>query len=734
MASPAVNLLISSKFDSKGIKSAQRELRQMEAQLKGPMQKFNDFGKLMQGFGDKMAKVGGSLTKSVTLPIVGLGTAALLTAADFEKSMNKVSAISGATGDTLAAMSGQAKELGRTTQYSASQAADAMSFLAMAGFDSNEIMAAMPGTLSLAAAGQMDLAEAADIASNVLTGYNKTVDELPAAMDTLAKTFTSTNTDLSQLGEAFKYAGPVAASAGVDFNVAAAAIGLLGNAGIQGSMAGTSLRGAISRLLDPSKKAANIMHDLGIVATDSAGSLLPLDQIIQQLADSGATTADYMAIFGQRAGPAMAALTSQGADALRELTTELDNAGGTADEIAKVQMQGLAGALTRVKSAFEGAMIAIAESGLLERATVLVEGLAIKIGTFAEWMSNLPAPVANAMLAVAGIAAAVGPVLLIVGKLVAAIGGVIAVMNPVTAIVIGVVAAIAALAAIFVLMWKNSEALRDAVAAAFERIRDAVAEVIDNVKRKLDENRATLDTLREAFMTVAQFIADKVVPIIVEFYSHYLSVLIKVIGFVIERLIDLIAFWIKVISKIVQVGAAIAAFVAESAGRISGWVTGLISTFTSGFNAVKDFITGVFSTIYDTITGTIKRAVNTVIDGINTIINAWNGLSFDIPSFTVGIGALSKTFGPYSISLPDLPNVPKLADGGIVTAPTLAMIGEAGPEAVVPLSGGNSMMGNSYTINVSAGMGTDGAEVGRQVVDALKAYSRRNGPLPLAVA
>lgn len=727
MASPAVNLLISSKFDNKGIASAKKQIAAMEKQLKSPMQKFNDFGKQMQGFGDSMAKVGGSMTKSLTLPIVGVGAAALATAAEFEKSMNKVSAISGATGGDFDALSEQAKELGRTTQYSAAQAADAMSFLAMAGFSADEIMGAMPGTLSLAAAGQLDLAEAADIASNILTGYNKAVDELPQAMDVLAKTFTSTNTDLTQLGEAFKYAGPVASTAGVDFEEAAAAIGLMGNAGIQGSMAGTSLRGAISRLLDPTERVANRLHDLGVVVTDTNGTLLPLNEIIGQLADSGATTADFMAIFGQRAGPAMAALVQQGQDALISLTGELENAGGTADRIAKTQMQGLSGALTRLKSAFEGAMIAIAESGLLERATVLVERLAVGFGEFAAWMSKLPEPVTNTIMVVAGLAAALGPVLLIVGKVVSAVGGIIAVFNPVGAIIVGVIAAVAALAAIFVLMWNRSETLRNAIKDAFERIKAVVMEVIDNVKAKIEENRETLEDLRTAFMAVVDFIADYVIPIIVEFYSQYLSVLIKVIGWLIERIVDWIAMWVQVIKKIAEVVTAVYNFASEAGEAVGSWVRSMVATFQNGFNAVRDFITNVFTSIYDTITGTIKRAVNVVVDGINAIINAWNGLSFDIPAFTVGIGALSKTFGPYSISTPNIPNVPKLAEGGIVTAPTLALIGEAGPEAVVPLSNGGGYGGNTYNITVQAGMGTDGAEVGRQVVEAIRSYERRSG-------
>jgi hypothetical protein len=217
-----------------------------------------------------------------------------------------------------------------------------------------------------------------------------------------------------------KFVGPIAASAGVQFEETAAAIGLLGNAGIQGSMAGTTLRGAIAALVNPGNKAKMAMRQLGLSATDSTGRLRPLNEIIDQLAKSGATTAQLMTIFGQRAGPGMAALVSQGGDALRELTASLEASGGTAQQIADVQMEGLAGAMLRLKSAFEGAMIALAESGLLDTATTLVEMLAKAFGFAADAIGKVPAPLGAAALALAALAAAAGPALVTASALIGA--------------------------------------------------------------------------------------------------------------------------------------------------------------------------------------------------------------------------------------------------------------------------------------------------------------------------
>jgi TP901 family phage tail tape measure protein len=166
--------------------------------------------------------------------------------------------------------------------------------------------------LQLAAAGNMDLATTADIASNVLSGYGMEVGELGRVNDVLAVTFSNTNTNIAQAGEAMKYVAPVAAAAGMEFEEAAAAVGLLGNAGIQGSMAGTTLRGVITALINPTGEAADILERLGIQALDSSGNMIPLADIIDQLGAAGVTTGELMTVFGQRAGPGLAALLEQG--------------------------------------------------------------------------------------------------------------------------------------------------------------------------------------------------------------------------------------------------------------------------------------------------------------------------------------------------------------------------------------------------------------------------------------
>ena len=365
----------------------------------------------LQGISQAFSTAGRTLTTRVTLPIVSFGAAALKAGGDFEQAMNQVAAVSGATGAELEAMREQAKELGGTTQFSASQAAEAMGFMAMAGMDASEIIGALPNVLTLAASAQLDMASAADIVTNIMAGFGQTTEQLPGSVDVLVAAFTNANTNLEQLAEAMKYAGPIASAAGVPFEEAAAAIALMGNAGIQGSMAGTSLRGAITRLLNPTETMQNRMRDMGISVTDAQGRLLPLDEIIRQLEPHADDAGFMIELFGQRAGPAMAALVSQGADALTDLTSTLHDSGGLAQEIADVQMEGFNGSLRRLKSAVEALMIAVAESGLMD----WLAGMVNRLAGLIQRVSEADPKLFQLGTVIGGLMAAIGPVLWIIG-------------------------------------------------------------------------------------------------------------------------------------------------------------------------------------------------------------------------------------------------------------------------------------------------------------------------------
>ncbi|WP_335936614.1 phage tail tape measure protein [Streptomyces sp. PTD5-9] len=455
----------------------------------------DSFASGLSGAGSKVKNAGTSLTTFVTAPVAALGIGVLKTAGDFEAGMNKVKAVSGATGTEFDQLRDQAKQLGATTQFSASEAADAMGFLAMSGFKAKDITSALPGVLDLAAAGAIGLADAADIASNVLSGYGFQAEDLGRVNDILAKTFTSTNTDMQMLGESFKYVGPVAKSAGLQFEETSAAIGLLGNAGIQGSQAGTTLRMAIARLAKPPKEAQKALQALGVSVVDSEGKMRPLVDIVGQLEKTGADTAQMMSIFGVEAGPGMQALVSQGSSALAQLTKDLENSGGTAERIAKVQMEGLNGSLKGLQSAAEGLALAIADSGILAWATQLTAGLT---GLVSKLSAADPA-LFRIGTVVALVAATAGPALAALGFGISGIGTALgALLSPVGAVVAGVTLLGAAIG----IAYATSQPFREFVNGLVGSLRSGLVWAFDAVQQAVTTRlMPALTGLWDAFTT-----------------------------------------------------------------------------------------------------------------------------------------------------------------------------------------------------------------------------------------
>ena len=287
---------------------------------------------------DEIARYGRNAGLALTAMSLSVGKL-VKASADHEESMLRVKAVARATVQEYHTLSAAALQTSTTTRHSLSSIGEGMKFLAMAGFQAKEIAEMIPVVTRMATAGAVDMVTAADITTNILAGYGMAVEDLSKATDVLVAAFTGANVTLQLLGETFKHVGPVAKSAGMEFEEIVAAAALLGNAGIQGSIAGTSLKSAISRLISPSNIAARILKRLGVETTTSEGKLRDLADIIDDLSKAGATTADVLRIFGLRAGPSMARLLDVGADALRQYTQRLRDSEGWAELIEAEQMQ-----------------------------------------------------------------------------------------------------------------------------------------------------------------------------------------------------------------------------------------------------------------------------------------------------------------------------------------------------------------------------------------------------------
>ncbi|MEA1606142.1 phage tail tape measure protein [Pseudomonas spirodelae] len=340
---------------------------------------------------------------------------------EFDASMSNVQALTRLDKDSpeLQALRDQARELGAGTQFTAGQAADAQGYLGMAGFDPAAIKAALPGMLDLAKAGGAELAETADIASNILTGLNLQASDMGRVGDILVGTFTRSNTNLQMLGETMKYVAPVASAVGQDIETVAAMAGKLGDAGIQGSMGGTALRAILNRLSAPPKAAAKALDQLGISAKDAQGNMRAMPDILTELyaktKDMGnADRAGLLkGIAGEEAVSALQVLVKQaGSGDLQKFIGTLREAQGEAGKTAKVMADNLAGDLATLNSAWEdlGIQVQDQQNGPMRE---LTQSLASVIGGVKNWIAENPELAGQIVKTAAGL-----------GILMAAMGGI----------------------------------------------------------------------------------------------------------------------------------------------------------------------------------------------------------------------------------------------------------------------------------------------------------------------
>ncbi len=333
------------------------------------------------------------LSRALTSLAVGAGiTSAIRTMAAFSQEMSTVRAIANATESEFAQLRATAEGLGATTRFSATQAAEGMTFLARAGFNANEVLSTIDDTLRLAQAGALDLASAADIASNIMKGFRLDNDQAARAVDVLAFAANNANTNVQQLGEAMKFVAPVAAGLGVSMEESAAAIAALSDAGLQGSLAGTGLRRVLSELESPSTKTEKILRNLGVTTDDVRVSQVGLTNALTTLRDAGVDTGQALEIFGDRGGPAFEVLSSA-IPRVVKLTEELRNAEGTAKRIADVMDDNLNGALLAVRSAAESVVLSLGKLGAESTLTNFFRGLAEVLRNVA---ANLDVVVAGA--------------------------------------------------------------------------------------------------------------------------------------------------------------------------------------------------------------------------------------------------------------------------------------------------------------------------------------------------
>lgn len=624
-------------------------------------------GSNLQSAGKSITSAGKTLTTHVTVPIVGLGTAAVKTTSDFESAMSKVSAISGATGSDLDALNQKAQEMGAKTKFSATESAEAFTYMAMAGWKTEDMLQGIDGIMALAAADGLDLATTSDIVTDALTAFGLSADDSGHFADVLAAAASNANTNVSLLGESFKYAAPVAGALGYSAEDTAIALGLMANAGIKGSQGGTALRSSLSRLIKPTDDAAALMEQYGLSMTNADGSMKSLGEVMEMLRTKmgGLSEAEQTqaaaTLFGQEAMSGMLAVINASDSDYEKLTSAIYGADGAAQQMADTMLDNLSGQLTLLKSALEGLAIQFGEI------------LMPYIKQFVQWLQNLVQKLQEMtpeqkeqIVKWAAFAAAIGPVLLAVGKLVTGIGNVISVFGKlktaipavkgalvavkgaiagISAPVVAVVAVIGTLVAAFATLWKTNEEFRNKITAIWNQIKGTFDKLCQGIVDRLNKLGFDFENIGEVLKAIWKGFCDFLAPIfegvfqnIANTFDTIVNVILGILDFFIaiftgdwEGAWDAIkgifeSIWNGIVAWFQNIGNTLLGIL----DAICGWFG---TTWDNTWNSIKQFFVDIWNSIVSFFTNIIDTIKTSVSNFVTTIINFFAQLPTNIANF-----------------------------------------------------------------------------------------------------
>ena len=573
-----------------------RSLEEQANQSATALQKIGATGEKLQTVGNKISSVGQKLLP-VTGVVTGLGTAAVKTAADFDSAMSKVAAVSGATGSDFDKLRDKAREMGAKTKFSATEAADAMNYMAMAGWKTEDMLSGIEGVMYLAAASGEDLATTSDIVTDALTAFGLTAGDSGHFADVLAAASSNANTNVSMMGETFKYCAPVAGALGFSVEDTAEAIGLMGNAGIKASQAGTSMRSIMTNLTGDVKLSGAAIGDVTIATTNADGSMRSLSAILAdcRVAFGGMTEAEKAnnaeTLVGKNAMSGFLALMNAAPEDIEKVSGAVNNCKDAAKHMADTMQDNLEGQLTILKSQLQELAISFGDL-LMPAVRSIVSGLQGMVDV----LNAMPDGVKRVIMIVALLAAALGPVLIIIGKTLSAIGTIMTwapklagaisavkgafaalsatmMANPIAI----VIAAIVALVAAFIYLWNTNEEFRQFWIRLWNEIKEVAVQV---------------------WTAVSQF---------------------------------LVSAWNGIRNTAVAVWNGIRTIISTVLNGIRGTVNsvwnGIRNTISSVVNGIKNTVSGAFNAMWFGIRSTISGIYNTIRDGLGNAVNYITGLA-----------------------------------------------------------------------------------------------------------
>ena len=650
----------------------------------------------MKDVGKAVANTGKVMTAGLTVPLLGIAAGAAKIGIGFKDQMAIVGAVTNAGEDSLRQLEATAREMGRTTRYSAREAGQGMEALARAGFDADQITSALPHTLNLATAGAIDLGEAAGITANVLNGFGMEVNQTQRVADVLAKTAADTDTTVAGLGETFKYVGPVASSLGFELEEMAAAAGIMGDAGIKAGQAGNMLKRGLLNLASPTKQQTDLMNELGMEFFDSQGKMKSMVDIVAELENGleGMTdqqkNATLATLFGSEAVSGWTALLNKGSGELQKLQTNLEDSTGFAQKFADKVEKTVGGSLRTMISALEEAGI-----GLYEAFEEPLHNLIKKITELANKFNALPDSTKRSIATFGFIVAAIGPVLLVLGTLISIVARVAGAFSLLSgpakaagtatkaagtasklagvgfaglgaklALVAGVVAIVVAA---LLLLSINAEGVKVVIQA----LAEAVATVVVALGQGLAE---MIRALGDAFAEIARGIGDAISKIIVaitpivEIFSTTFTQIVSIVASAVVQMTQAIAPFIPAVTHMVEVvvttlpsiidafsnlassvGSAISQVVtavANGASQIIGSLSELVAQIGDSVSQILN----AFGRLASKVASAISEVVTAVSDGASQIIGAITNL---VSKLTSGIAEIITAFGDMATRVGD---------------------------------------------------------------------------------
>lgn len=631
----------------------QREIIETENELKRLEEQANQSATALQKIsatGEKLKDVGSNIEGAgkkllpVTATVTALGTASVKTAADFETAMSKVAAVSGASGKELEDLTAKAREMGSKTKFSASEAAEAMNYMAMAGWKTEDMLSGIEGVMNLAAASGEDLATTSDIVTDALTAFGLSAQDSGHFADVLAAASSNANTNVSMMGETFKYCAPIAGALGFSVEDTAEAIGLMANAGIKSTQAGTSLRTIMTNLSGEVKICGENIGEVTVATTNADGSMRDLSDILAdcRTAFSSLSESEKAAaaesLVGKNAMSGFLALMNAGEEDIEKLSGAIDNCSGAAQSMADTMNNNLEGQLTILKSQLQELAISFGE--ILLPAVKKIVGW---VQGFIDVLNSLPDGVKETIVTVALIAAALGPVLIIIGKIITAVGTIMTIVPKVAGVIkavqgafaalnatmlanpiVLIIAAIAALVAAFIYLWNTNEEFRQFWIDLWEDIKEIAVAVWEGLKEFFS---AAWEAIRATAETVWNALAGFFTGLWEGIRNTFTTVVNAISSF-------LSTAWNAIQTVATTVWTAISTFFSTIWNGIKTVVTTVvtaISTFlATAWNTIKTAITTVLNaikTVFSTVWNAIKNVVTTVVNGIkNTITTVWNGI------------------------------------------------------------------------------------------------------------